>query len=195
MRRQQQSPINLRKARFVRDLGTGLEINWHRGPQAFTPEREKHGFRFAARTENTVRLEGDRYTLSQVHFHRPSEHWVEGRRYEAELHAVHGGVDDGIRRCAVAVFLELPAAGSRRVDPRPPRSIDLAALLPERRTFYRYEGSLTTPEHDEIVSWVVFKHAVTVTAPDLAAFVHECADEARDPQPLHRRFVLTGAQG
>jgi carbonic anhydrase len=186
---QQQSPINLRNARFAPTLHTDLVINWQPGDQELVPKRKEHGYRFVPVAEQTICLDGDTYTLSDVHFHRPSEHWVDGHRREAEMHAVHHRVDDGIRRCVIAVFLVL---GADHDDPgTTPTSVDLTALLPEHRAFYRYEGSLTTPAYDEIVSWVVLDQKVVVDDPDLRAFVRHHADEARDPQPLHRRFVLT----
>ncbi|TDV57928.1 carbonic anhydrase family protein [Actinophytocola oryzae] len=192
----QQSPINLGNAFAVPELRTALVIDWPSGPQAFTPSRGGHGYRYAPDSDkNTIRVDGEIYTLSDVHFHRPSEHWVDGERRAAEMHAVHHRVTDGIRRCVIAVFLDLGTGHDDPADPPTPVSIDLAGLLPGPgdRTHYRYEGSLTTPGYDENVSWVVMKRTVTVRAGDLAALVRHHADGARDPQPLNRRFVLTDA--
>jgi carbonic anhydrase len=63
--------------------------------------------------------------------------------------------------------------------------------LPEDQSFYRYEGSLTTPDYGERVSWVVMKDPVTIRDPALRRFILGAADDARDPYPLNRRFVLS----
>jgi len=47
----------------------------------------------------TVTVEGVKYTLRQFHFHTPSEHTLDDRQYEMEMHLVHT-TDDG----AIAVL-------------------------------------------------------------------------------------------
>merc|ERR1712228_495406 len=42
----------------------------------------------------TVTVEGVKYTLRQFHFHTPSEHTLDDRQYEMEMHLVHT-TDDG----------------------------------------------------------------------------------------------------
>ena len=38
----------------------------------------------------------------------------------------------------------------------------MSDLFPNNRGYYFYEGSLTTPDCDEIVQWFVFKHTIEV---------------------------------
>ncbi|XVV06843.1 carbonic anhydrase family protein [Actinosynnema sp. CA-248983] len=191
---EQQSPINVRRA--VR-ASVDFAVGWHEG--RFAVERESDGVRFRPLDSHWVKLDGERFELANVHFHRPSEHWVSGRRFDAELHAVHVRADDGLRIAAVAVLLHLGGperttqpSGADRGDGtvESPITLDLPELLPDGG-FFRYEGSLTTPGFGENVSWVVKERPLALRDP-LRAFVLAHGDTARDPQPLHRRFVLAG---
>ncbi|GAA0260163.1 carbonic anhydrase family protein [Saccharothrix mutabilis subsp. mutabilis] len=179
---EQQSPINVRRAVKA---AVDFEVCWHEG--RFEAERAAHGHRLRPVDAHWVKLDGERFELANVHFHRPSEHWVSGRRFDAELHAVHVRADDGLKVVAVAVLLNLGERDGAQ-PAEPPTTLDLPALLP-RGGFYRYEGSLTTPDFGENVSWVVMRDPVTPRDP-LRGFVLAHGDQARDPQPLHRRFVL-----
>nr|ACN85239.1 unknown [Oryza minuta] len=52
-----------------------------------------------------VVVDGEAYTLRQMHWHSPSEHAVDGRRYDLELHMLHQSEDHGGRRYAVVAQL------------------------------------------------------------------------------------------
>nr|ACN85249.1 unknown [Oryza officinalis] len=52
-----------------------------------------------------VVVDGEEYTLRQMHWHSPSEHAVDGRRYDLELHMLHQSEDHGGRRYAVVAQL------------------------------------------------------------------------------------------
>ena len=53
----------------------------------------------------TLLLDGTEYTLQQFHFHTPSEHTVEGRHYDMEMHLVHSAIIDGSKQLAVVAVL------------------------------------------------------------------------------------------
>ncbi len=120
----------------------------------------------------------DVYQLVQFHFHAPSEHTLNGVRYDAELHLVH---TNSIGQTAViGVLLSSSAAGLPIFDtimansPTSPGEIELSEeinvshLLPVDKGFYRYAGSLTTPACTEGVQWFLLKNPVRITPSALA---------------------------
>lgn len=117
----------------------------------------------------------DKYDLMQFHFHAPSEHTVDGKQYDAELHLVHSNILGELM--VVGVFLAKSASavpgiydeivsnapltvGSNHVAGK---RVNARDLLPRDRGFYTYTGSLTTPPCTESVRWFVLETPVSVT--------------------------------
>jgi carbonic anhydrase len=111
-------------------------------------------------------VDGTSYSLAQFHFHTPSEHTIEGRSFDAELHLVHRA--PGGELAVIAIFFargaENPALRPffdslpmEMGEPHsvPGKTIDVAALLPRVPRFLSYDGSLTTPPCTEAVRWLV----------------------------------------
>ena len=69
-------------------------------------------------------------------------------------------------------------------------SIHLGEFLPADRSAWRYAGSLTTPPCSEVVTWTVFRHAVTASAAQIAWFEDRHPHSYRPALPLNRRHVL-----
>jgi carbonic anhydrase len=120
----------------------------------------------------------DVYQLVQFHFHAPSEHTINGVQYDAELHLVHTNVIG--ETAVIGVLLSSSAAGLPIFDtimahsPTSPGEIELSEevnvfdLLPFRKAFYRYAGSLTTPACSESVQWFIMQNPVPITPGALA---------------------------
>lgn len=152
-----------------------------------------------------LRLGDRRYELLQFHFHTPSEHVLDGRRFPVEQHWVHRG-DDG---STLVLGLLLAAGGRRgtaqdRVLERLPEEcgeevevpgLDLAGALPRDLDTLRYSGSLTTSPFTEPVSWLVLTRPGSVR-PGTAARLREAFPDgnARDLQPLGGRTVVLRRQ-
>ena len=80
---------------------------------------------------------------------------------------------------AFQAFLEaMPEPG------RPPGTIEIdpLALLPARRGYFRYAGSLTTPACAEGVRWHVLMEPITVSAEQITRFRARYPHTARPPQ-------------
>ena len=152
----------------------------------------------------TLTLGGVAYQLTQYHFHSPSEHTVDGKRFPMEMHLVHKSAGD--RLAVVGVFIA-EGAHNRAFDPvwanlpahkgvethYPAVTVDVDALLPAVRTSYRYDGSLTTPPCSEGVSWIVMTTPIELSGEQLAAFTRLVKDNNRPVQRLNGRTILTDA--
>jgi carbonic anhydrase len=68
--------------------------------------------------------------------------------------------------------------------------INPKGLLPSKRGYYLYSGSLTTPPCDETVDWMVLTDSIQVAEKDIIAFAKLYPMNARPAQKLDRRFVL-----
>ena len=128
------------------------------------------------------------YTLRQFHLHWGdrtgvgSEHLVNGRAFDGELHFVHArtnpptNANDGDANTVIAVFLRsssTPAAGTVWEDfldipgfqqSRNVTGIVYDNLLPTNLSYYYYNGSLTTPPCSEAVQWVVLQNPISIPA-------------------------------
>ena len=206
----QQSPINLHDPIYAELGDKALEIGWD-GTVSGRVVKEKDGAKvqFSPGSTQSIRLGGNAYVLNAFHFHHPSEHLVEGRPFAMELHLVHLRVTDGTQIAVISIQIELgdatshpdvdallrkvgqilkPSSG-KSIDPHV--QIDPRVFLPERPDeYYRYEGSLTTPEYTENVSWVVMKNPLRVNQHELGELIAEFEKPARLPEALNRRFLL-----
>ncbi|CAG9767052.1 unnamed protein product [Ceutorhynchus assimilis] len=129
------------------------------------------------------------FTLENIHFHWPSEHVIDGIRYDFETHFVFFdgrfgsfqsalGRPNGITVMAI-LFMKtnftrsnnfktlanaaklVSKAGRSSVCDKP---IDLYQFLPyDHTTFYCYQGSLSTPGCFEHVNWIVFKNTSNIS--------------------------------
>jgi carbonic anhydrase len=76
----------------------------------------------------------------------------------------------------------------------------IESLLPKKREYYRYLGSLTTPGCNEAVVWTVFTNPIYITQAQMDAFrtLHTdggalLLENFRPPQPLYTRTVSLSA--
>ncbi|MDY7220856.1 carbonic anhydrase [Halalkalibacterium halodurans] len=195
---EEQSPINLDKAEAV---DTDTEIQVHYEPSAFTIKNNGHTIQAETTSEeNTIEIDGKEYTLVQFHFHIPSEHEMEGKNLDMELHFVHKNENDELAVLGVLMkageeneelaklWSKLPAEETEEnisLD----ESIDLNALLPESKEGFHYNGSLTTPPCSEGVKWTVLSEPITVSQEQIDAFAEIFPDNHRPVQPWNDRDV------
>jgi len=141
-----------------------------------------------------------RYELVQFHFHKPSEETISGKHSAMVAHLVHKDARGNL--AVVAIFLEtgipnhlietlwrhMPHEKEHEVAVRGVM-IDLNELLPKRRGYFTYEGSLTTPPCTEGVRWFVMKSPVRISREEVAAFGKVYPSNARPVQPLNGRKI------
>ncbi|KAL5231932.1 hypothetical protein ABZP36_030708 [Zizania latifolia] len=171
-----QSPIDLshRRVTLVRDLGY-LNHTYRAAEASIVNRGHDIMVRFDGNAGSVV-INGTEYYLRQLHWHSPSEHTVDGRRYDMELHMVHesankkaavigllyevGHSSDGFLR-KMEPYLRMIADKKDReekvgvIDPRGARG--------RASVYLRYMGSLTTPPCTEGVVWNIVKRVRTVS--------------------------------
>lgn len=193
-----QSPIDIRDASEL-DL---VDIEFQYSESANTIFNNGHTIQVNVDPGSAIVYNGIRYDLLQFHFHAPSEHTIDGAPAPLEIHFVHQDANSGnlavvgilltageSENAAYAgVFNYLPAHAGEP-EARGER-LSLAALLPEARSYYTYQGSLTTPPCSEIVRWLLLDKPVELAAEQIAAFTAIYDGNARPTQPLGARDLL-----
>jgi carbonic anhydrase len=149
---------------------------------------------------NGIAIMGRMYLLTSIVFHRPGEEYINGRSYEMSVHLIHR--DGAGNQAVIAVLLDrgaehaaiqmlwnhLPLEVGMEVAP-PEALLDLAKLLPARREYYTYMGSLTLPPCTENVLWMVLKEPIGISPEQIAIFARLYPDNARPLQPANGRLI------
>lgn len=150
---------------------------------------------------STMTVDGKRYNLLQFHFHSPSENIKDGQSRAMEMHLVHQANDGSL--AVVGVFLKagndnaalaklwshLPShAGDENMVKG--ASFNVSDLLPSKKAYYHFNGSLTTPPCSEGVKWFVMDEEVEVSKKQVNQFLKVVGENARPVQPMNGRFLL-----
>ena len=191
-----QSPIDIREADAQKAVLPEIRFG-------YTPARGRvvnngHTIQVNMAAAGGVTLPDGDYPLVQFHFHAPSEEKFDGKRHPMDVHLVHRNAkgtqavvavqfQEGRANAALqAVFDKMPVKpGEKRVLPM----LDASGLLPADRSYYRFQGSLTTPPCSEEVAWYVLKQPVEASRAQLSAFRKLYPMNARPVQPLNGRTI------
>lgn len=157
-----------------------------------------------------------------------SEHTVDNKSYSAEIHFVHYNMEkyrtmaraarnpDGL--VVLSVFLEAHEAHHKHAELEKivshlkgvslkgehaiiKQAVRIENLLPANKSYWSYQGSLTTPPYFESVTWFVLKHPVRCSVSQIQRFRNlksSMRDEEdsniksnhRRTQPLNGRTVI-----
>lgn len=147
---------------------------------------------------STITVNGETFELLQFHFHTPSEHTKNGTAYPLEGHLVH--INSNGQLAVVGVFMKEgehnsfiqaiwdympPTEGEITV----PLDINAADMLPRKKGYYYYPGSLTTPPCSEGVKWHVMKQPIEISSAQIQQFRSLYPLNARPVQPLNGRVI------
>ena len=191
-----QSPIDIKGA----EKAALPEILFNDLPGAPKVVNNGHTVPVSLAAGSSITVGDHKYDLLQFHFHTPSEEAISGKRAALVAHFVHKDADGNLAVVAVLfdvgaesaalkpVFAKMPAKAGTDVE-LDDVQVDPAAVLPAKRGYYEFEGSLTTPPCTEGVRWLVLQHRSTVSKDQLAAFKKLYPDNARPLQPLNGRPV------
>lgn len=142
------------------------------------------------------------YELKQFHFHTPSEHNIYGKQYPLEAHFVHTSKDGNIAVIAVIfkigkknkilenIWNNFPLENKSEV-PFILSSKDIKKLMPSKKAYYKFLGSLTTPPCTQGVKWYVYKKALSLSEDQVNQFFDIFGhDNNREIQKTNGRIIL-----
>lgn len=190
----QQSPIEISPR-----AGKASPIEFHYKPTPGTVIDNGHTLQVNLSPGSTIDIDQHIYQLVQFHIHTPSEHVIAGEHYPMELHLVHK--DEDGKLAVIGVMYDLGAESKPlgqvwsswpkkpNVESKLKKPFDPSKLLPDTRTVFRYEGSLTTPPCTEGVLWNVMRRTMTESKTDLDLIGLRLSANARPTQPINDRKV------
>ncbi|HEY7006699.1 MAG TPA: carbonic anhydrase family protein, partial [Sphingomicrobium sp.] len=183
-----QSPIEIRSADTDAEKLPPLQFDYRPGTLHIIDNG--HTIQVNIDHGSSMSVGGHRFDLLQLHFHKPSEEVIDGRRYAMVAHLVHrdskgkfavlavplkAGVDNPV---IGTLWRHLPRSKGRE-ESMHGVTISPAQLLPLNRAYFTYMGSLTTPPCTEGVRWFVLKTPGTVSLREITIFSKHYPANAR----------------
>lgn len=150
---------------------------------------------------SSMTVKGHSFDLKQFHVHSPSENQINGKTFPMEAHFVHADASGNL--AVIAVMFEegkanaeldkawksLPYEAGEKVALTD--SVLGTALMPDDKSYYRFNGSLTTPPCTEGVTWLVMKKPVTASKQQIENFTHVMHHHNNRPvQAINARSIL-----
>ncbi|CAM3640803.1 Carbonic anhydrase precursor [Vibrio aerogenes CECT 7868] len=192
-----QSPIDINQA--VKASIKPLEIHYNGTVLGIV--NNGHTIQAKVAGDNTLTVDGKTFKLAQFHFHTPSENYINNHQFAMEAHFVNQDKDGNLAVIAVmfdkgqkSQFMDkltanLPKTGHSEKFAHPLKVKD---LLPDStQTYYRFNGSLTTPPCSEGVRWFVLKDTKTLSGSQQQAMMGVMGHNNRPLQPLNARLVTS----
>jgi carbonic anhydrase len=193
----EQSPINIPASAPVHSA----DIVFNYQPSALNITNNGHAIQVNYDPGSSMTVEGKTYNLLQFHFHSLSEHMMNDRYYDMEMHLVHRSADG--EYAVVSVMLDQGAENSAytpvwghmpaeegETETISGVTVNATDLLPQQHTYYRYDGSFTTPPCTEGVKWFVMNTSVGLSGDQIGAFRQIYDGNYRPVQALNDRTFL-----
>jgi len=192
-----QSPVDI--SRIVEAELKDIEINY--SPGATSLLHNGHTVKVSYESGSYIVVDGIKFELKQFHFHAPSEHTVKGKSYPFEAHFVHADKDGNLAVIGVLfkegkenpvikkLWENLPSHVGEKV--KLAHKINAYDLLPQKKKYYRYSGSLTTPPCSEGVRWIVMTAEMEMSKEQIEKFRKLMGGDTNRPvQPINARMIL-----
>lgn len=190
-----QSPIDIRSP--IRADLPPLRFSWQAAVLAIIDTGQT--IEINAEGAGKTLVEGEEYMLQHVRFRLPGEEMVNGKRATMSIQFEHRSKSGETAIVAVPVaegkenrlirtlWSALPLQQGKPV--KMATKIDLGQLLPQKREYSSYVGSLTTPPCTEGVLWLVLKQPITLSKEQIADFAKVYRNNVRPVQATNGRIV------
>ena len=201
---QQQSPIDIQTKDAIAESLPPLKFNYHK--ERISAINNGHSIQHNEELKSFLHVGDQVYSLEQFHVHVPSEHTIDGKHADMEIHLVHKSSSGKVAVVAVMayadskdpidvlIYKELPKQVGESVvaDQATRNPVD---FIPKANSYFRYMGSFTTPPCPEGIRWIMMKTPISITPAVLAEFKEIIGGNNRPVQKLNDRqvFVTAGA--
>ena len=195
----QQSPVDI--TGYVESDAGPLSFSY--GTDADKVRNDGKAVHFDYAPGNTMSIGQWTLTLISAHMHSPSEHLLDGVSFAAELHMIHQDADGNLAVVgqffalgepspAVQAILDAaPATGETDADGVRLNAGDYA---PRESSYFRYDGSKTTPPCDEPVDWYVMREPKTISQEQVDGLLALSGGPSNRPvQPIGDRMIFASA--
>ena len=194
-----QSPIDIRTKKAYKTHLKPIKIHYATGTKDVVDNGHTEQVDIAP--GSYIVVDGIKFELKQFHFHTPSENRINGKSFPLEAHFVHADEHGNLAVLALMfkygkankilekIWNTMPEKEGKKALTMSAK--DVKHLLPQKKDYYRYNGSLTTPPCSEGVRWLVLKHPVTVSKAQVEKFAKIMGHHNNRPvQPLNARVIL-----
>jgi carbonic anhydrase len=205
-----QSPINIISDKVEKD-STQFSFAFHSDFDAV--ENLGHTVQVDFKKGSTCAVNGKDYTSKQFHFHTPSEHLIDGVTYPLEMHIVNVQTDssnpDKPSYLVLSVLFKMGKENkflNEFLNGIPNEEGEKHALHDEEvklddllsqsaandmKSYYAYNGSLTTPPFTEAVQWVILKHVAEASEEQIMRIEKMEGNNARHVQAVNQRKIFS----
>ncbi len=200
---QQQSPIDIPGKQAKPESLPSLRFEYQK--ERISAVNNGHSIQHNEQPGSFLHVGDQVFSLEQFHVHIPSEHTIDGKHSDAEIHFVHKSASGKV--LVVGVMVE---AGSGNPVNTPLAKIipehagesvavdyvtrDPMELIPNDHSYWRYMGSFTTPPCTEGIHWIVMKTPISTTNEVIEKFRKIIGGNNRPVQNLNDRHVLVTAE-
>uniref|UniRef100_A0A452H2Z8 Carbonic anhydrase 4 n=1 Tax=Gopherus agassizii TaxID=38772 RepID=A0A452H2Z8_9SAUR len=214
-KKEKQSPINIvtNKAEYKEDLKP-FTFEGYNTNQSSLWRIENNGHTVKVSLSGSAKIGGgglrNKYNAIEFHFHwgtkisegfsPGSEHSIDGERYAMEV--VTWGAYIGAKNEKYEPLIEMLNEVAFKGSQKNMSSLPLESLIPAKENlthYYRYSGSLTTPNCHQAVVWTIFQEPIILSDSQVENFSKKLyfskdetlhmTDNFRPVQPLSDRIV------
>jgi carbonic anhydrase len=195
----QQSPIDIQIKDAIAESLPPLKFNYRK--ERISAINNGHSIQHNEQPGSFLHVGKHRYSLEQYHVHVPSEHTIDGKHADMEIHFVHKSSSGKIAVVAVMAYAdsknpvnaplykELPKqVGESAVADQASRNP--AEIIPKDHSYLQYMGSFTTPPCTEGIRWFMMKTPISITPEVLTEFKGLIGGNNRPVQQLNDREVF-----
>ncbi|MBC1983128.1 carbonic anhydrase family protein [Listeria booriae] len=202
----EQSPINI-NTQTARTDTNKTKISYQYQPTMFQITRKDKMVQAVAqqakgRADSKIKVGGKQYTLKEINIHTPSEHQLDGNKYDAELQLTHKSTDNktliisifikqGVKNQAVGDLTSVISTLGNGKTMKMKSAVSTLGLIPENGKIYQYQGSLTTPATTEGVTWMVYQMPITMSKQQIQDLQKNLNNNNRPIQDLNKRTVVS----